>query len=120
MCRVRSISNDAFWERSGFGGDGNSEVKLAHSGVILGWVTSGEASRQVAPESKTVSGITPNGFTFGSCLPASFPGGHPSCDYSGVSKLNFGVPIPSEATALPKRVVTPKPLPSKTRRYLLT
>ena len=61
MYRVRSISNDAFWERSGFGGDGNSEVKLAHSGVIPGWVTFGEASRQVAPESKTVRGDSRNG-----------------------------------------------------------
>ena len=51
------------------------------------------------------SGITPNGFVSGSCLPASFPAGHPSWDYSGASKLNFGVPIPSEATAPPKRVV---------------
>ena len=56
MYRVRSISNDAFWERSGFGGDGNSEVKLASSGVISGWVTFGEASRQAAPRNKTVRG----------------------------------------------------------------
>ena len=61
MCRVRSISNDAFWERSDFRGDENSEVKLARSGVIPGWVTSGEASRQAAPESKTVRGDSRNG-----------------------------------------------------------
>ena len=47
MYRVRSISNDAFWERSGFGGDKNSEVKLARSGVIPGWVTFGEVSKQL-------------------------------------------------------------------------
>ena len=61
MCRVGSISNDAFYGRSGFGGDGNSEVKLARSGVITGWVTFGEASRQAAPESKTVRGDSRNG-----------------------------------------------------------
>ena len=32
---------------NGFGGDGNSEVKLARSGVIPGWVTFGEVSRQL-------------------------------------------------------------------------
>ena len=47
MYRVRSISNDAFWERSGFGGDRNSEVKLASTGVIPGWVTFREVSKQL-------------------------------------------------------------------------
>ena len=40
----------------GFGGDRNSEVKLAGSGVVPGWVTFWEASRQAAPRNKTVQG----------------------------------------------------------------
>ena len=48
--------NDAFWERSGFVVVENSEVKLARSAAVTGWVTCGEASRQAAPESKTIRG----------------------------------------------------------------
>ena len=54
----------------------------------------------------SVSGITLNDFTFGSCLPARFPAGHPSWDCSESSKLNFRVPNYHEAIALLKRVVT--------------
>ena len=50
------MCKDAFWGRSDFVVVENSEVKPAHSGVIPGWMTFGEASRQAAPESKTVRG----------------------------------------------------------------
>ena len=54
MFRYRNRFRDV----TGFGGDGNSEVKLARSGLIPWWVTFGEASRQAAPESKLL-GVIP-------------------------------------------------------------
>ncbi|KAL6188817.1 hypothetical protein ACLB2K_040208 [Fragaria x ananassa] len=44
----------------------------------------------------------PHGFVSGSSQ-SNFPVGHPSWDCSGLSMLNFGVPIPSEATVLELR-----------------
>ena len=42
VLRVSIICKDAFWERSGFVLVANSEVKLARSTAISGWVPAGK------------------------------------------------------------------------------
>ena len=52
------MCTDAFWERSGFVVVENSEVKLARSGVIPGWVTSGKLAGRQLPKVKPL-GVIP-------------------------------------------------------------